>query len=96
MRPDGIGRCGSLIASTCRSNQSFTAWLVAQTMGPASRMPIAISCHWPVGETPDAIAPQAKAHIGGNHVIGLSSSATAEREGRAMQQILHGVLACVN
>ena len=39
MRPDGIGRCGSLMASTWRSNQSFTAWLVAHTSGPASSTP---------------------------------------------------------
>ena len=29
MRPEGIGRCGSLMASTWRSNQSFDAWLQA-------------------------------------------------------------------
>ncbi|MFM8680006.1 MAG: UbiA family prenyltransferase, partial [Alphaproteobacteria bacterium] len=38
-RPIPSGRWGSLIASTCRSNQSLTAWLVAQTRGPASRTP---------------------------------------------------------
>ena len=37
--PTGIGRFGSLMASTWRSNQSLTAWLVAHTSGPASTTP---------------------------------------------------------
>src|SRR5512145_891458 len=88
MRPEGIGRCGSLIASTWRSNQSFTAWLVAQTIGPASSTPTATRAQRSAQLCPDATAPQAKAHIGGNQVIGLSSSATAEGAGRAMRFIL--------
>ena len=32
-------------------------------------------------ETPDATTPQANAHMGGNHVIGLSNSRTAEAAG---------------
>ena len=43
MRPDGMGRFGSLMASTWRSNQSLTAWLVPHTSGPASRMPASTS-----------------------------------------------------
>ena len=39
MRPDGMTRFGSLIASTWRSNQSLTAWLVPQISGPARSMP---------------------------------------------------------
>jgi hypothetical protein len=34
-------------------------------------------CQLAVMEYPDEIAPQANAHIGGNHVMGLSSVATA-------------------
>ena len=82
--PRGSGGCGSLIASTSRSNQSFTAWLVAQTRGPASTTPAASRPSRPSVEAPEATTPQAKAHIGGNQVIGLRSSATAEGAGRRM------------
>jgi hypothetical protein len=34
--------------------------------------------------TPEATIPQAKAHIGGNQVIGLNSSVIAENWGKAM------------
>ncbi len=87
MRPEGMGLCGSLMASTSRSNQSLTAWLVAQTSGPASSTPAATSHQRPSSEAPEATAPQAKAHIGGNQVIGLSSSATAETLGSAGDSI---------
>src|SRR4249920_1690326 len=69
MRPDGIGRFGSLMASTCRSYQSFTAWLVPHTIGPASSTPAAISGQRCPGETPDETIPHPSAHIGGNQVI---------------------------
>ena len=82
MRPLGIGRLGSLMASTWRSNQSFTAWLVAQTIGPARMTPINASHQRSPKGTPDATTPQAKAHIGGNQVIGLNSSATAGHSGK--------------
>ena len=36
------------------------------------------------------------AHIGGNQVMGFSSSATVEKEGRPMQLILHVTLLSVN
>jgi hypothetical protein len=78
------------MASTSRSNQSFTAWLVAQTSGPASSTPTITSSHWPEGDTPDATTPHEKAHIGGNHVIGLSSSATAGSAGRVMREYCAG------
>lgn len=68
---------GSLTASTCRSNQSLTAWLVAQTSGPARTTPSTISSQRPSGEAPDETAPQAKAHIGANQVMGLSNSKAA-------------------
>jgi hypothetical protein len=35
-------------------------------------------------ETPEATTPQLKAHIGGNQVMGLNSSVTAESAGRGM------------
>src|ERR1700754_2354814 len=81
MRPDGIGRSGSLMASTCRSYQSFTAWLVPHTIGPASNTPATINVQrWP-GATPDETMPQPSAHIGGNQVIGFSNSSTTEGVG---------------
>jgi hypothetical protein len=82
MRPEGMGRLGSLMASTCRSNQSFTAWLLAHTKGPHSTKPAKISSAWSEKLWPEATTPQAKAHMGGNHVMGLSSSATVAKEGR--------------
>jgi hypothetical protein len=60
----------------------LTAWLVAQTSGPASKMPTMISGQRPSGDTPEATTPHEKAHIGGNQVIGFSSSVTVETEGR--------------
>jgi hypothetical protein len=38
----------------------------------------------PCIEAPEATTPQAKAHIGGNQVIGLNSSVTVARDGRGM------------
>src|SRR5664279_4370656 len=76
MRPDGIGRPGSLMASTWRSYQSFTAWLVPHTIGPASNTPAATNGQRSPGETPDEMIPHPNAHIGGNQVIGLSNSST--------------------
>ena len=95
MRPDGIGRCGSLMASTCRSNQSFTAWLVAHTKGPAKAIPMAASNHFPSIATPEATRPQATAHIGGNQVIGLNNSVTAESCGRVIECVFtHDTYRC--
>ncbi len=81
MRPDGIGRFGSLMASTSRSHQSLIAWLIAQTSGPASTMPV--SAMRPLARIgwPEETTPQANAHIGGNQVIGFNSSSTAEGSG---------------
>jgi hypothetical protein len=84
MRPDGIGRFGSLIASTCRSNQSFTAWLVAQTMGPAKTKPPNTNGHCSGMDWPEDTTPQANAHMGGNQVTGLSSSKTADAWGNGI------------
>lgn len=77
IRPDGMGRSGSLIPSTSRSNQSFTAWLLAQTRGPATRIPRRVTGHRESNGTPEEIAPHRNAHIGGNQVTGLKSSSTA-------------------
>ena len=82
MRPEGIGRSGSLMASTSRSYQSLAAWLVAQTSGPAST-------HADEGPepmrrrvaTPEDTTPQPNAHIGGNQVIGFNNSSTAAGAG---------------
>ena len=84
------------MASTWRSNQSFTAWLDAQTIGPASTMPTAMIGQRPSAGTPEAMTPHPNAHIGGNQVIGLSSSVKAENVGRAMPMILHGRRRSVN
>jgi hypothetical protein len=45
---------------------------------------------------PDAITPQANAHIGGNQVMGFSNSATAEIFGRDMQWIVPVTVWSVN
>jgi hypothetical protein len=74
MRPDGIGLFGSLIASTCRSNQSFTAWLVPQTIGPASSNPATTSGQCARNAAPDETTPQKNAQIGANHVTGFNNS----------------------
>src|SRR6478672_223331 len=83
MRPEGIGRFGSLMASTCRSYQSFTAWLVPHTIGPASSTPATISGQRCPGEMPDETMPHPNAHIGGNQVIGFNSSRTTRGDGRS-------------
>jgi hypothetical protein len=80
MRPDGITRPGSLIASTWRSHQSLAAWLMPRTSGPARMIPTAVIAQLPE-IMPEDTAPQAKAHSGGNHVIGLRSSSTAPGAG---------------
>jgi hypothetical protein len=41
-------------------------------------MPTIASNHLPSMVTPEATMPQAKAHMGGNQVIGLNSSVIAE------------------
>src|SRR3954447_23384552 len=84
MRPEGIGRFGSLMASTWRSYQSLTAWRVAQTRGTASTTPAAIIVHCPCGDWPEETTPQAKAHIGANQVIGFRSSTSALGAGVAI------------
>jgi hypothetical protein len=76
MRPEGIGRPGSLIASTWRSNQSLQAWLVPQTSGPASNTPDTMIGHRPEAGPAKDMTPQANAHIGANQVIGFKSSRT--------------------
>ena len=81
MRPDGIGRLGSLIASTSRSYQSLAAWLVAQTKGPARTIPTKATSQCPASPTPEETTPQPKAHMGGNQVMGFSSSSTAAGAG---------------
>jgi hypothetical protein len=57
-RPEGIGRFGSLIASTCRSHQSLAAWLIPQTTGPARSTPSATSHQASPGQTPAETMPQ--------------------------------------
>ena len=44
-------------------------------------IPTSATGQMPVMETPEDTTPQAKAHIGGNHVIGFSNSRTAEGAG---------------
>ena len=81
IRPDGMGRVGSLIASTLRSNQSLTAWLVAHSKGPHSVTPARIAGQRRCQTAPSDTTPQQKAHIGGNQVMGLSSSSTTDAAG---------------
>jgi hypothetical protein len=72
------------MASTWRSNQSFTAWLLAQTKGPANKTPQIINSQLSASGLPEETTPQEKAHIGGNQVIGFKSSATVDKAGRCM------------
>ena len=51
-------------------------------MGPAKTMPTRTSIQRSENGMPEATTPQPKAHIGGNHVMGLSNSATVASEGR--------------
>ena len=100
-----MGRFGSLIASTCRSNQSLAAWLVAQIMGPARTIPASATGQVVASGAPDDTTPHMKAQMGANQVIGLSSSAmtghagTDEGAGRVrddMPRILGLTLVSVN
>ena len=85
MRPEGMGRFGSLIASTALAHQSVTAWLVAQTRGPASMTPAGTKDQRERAGTPEETMPQPKAHIGANQVIGFKSSRTAAGLGVSME-----------
>ena len=76
-----MGRCGSFTASTWRSNQSFTAWLMPHTIGPASSRPASASPQRSPSGAPEDATPQPKAQTGGNQVTGLSSSSTAAGAG---------------
>jgi hypothetical protein len=51
-------------------------------MGPANTMPLKINHTWSANACPDETTPQAKAHMGGNQVTGLSSCKTAEGWGK--------------
>jgi hypothetical protein len=90
MRPEGIGRRGSLIASTWRSNQSLMAWLLPQTNGPASTMPATRKPQRSDNGTPEDTTPHMNAHIGGNQVTGFNSSRTSR--GRGTRRIGSGIV----
>ena len=92
--PDGMGLLGSFIVSTCLSHQSLAAWLIPQTTGPATIIPSISKSKFSITETPDDITPQAKAHIGGNHVIGLRSSRTTRKFGYVEGCLLFVTLMC--
>ena len=77
------GESASLIASTLRSNQSLTAWLVAQSKGPHSVTPARIAGQRRCQTGPADTTPQQNAHMGGNQVMGLSSSSTTEAAGKS-------------
>ena len=82
-RPDGMGRFGSLMASTSRSYQSLTTWLVAHTKGPVRITPAMSRSQCSAMLTPEDTTPHVKAHMGGNHVMGCSTSSIAFGCGRA-------------
>ena len=77
-----MGRFGSLMASTWRSNQSLIAWLVPQTIGPARTTPAESAANVQDKPNPDETTPHPKAHIGANQVIGCRISKAAETDGR--------------
>ena len=76
-----------MMASTCRSNQSFTAWLLAHTKGPVRTKPKKSKVLRSLRACPEATAPQAKAHMGGNHVTGFSNSVTTDKRGTAIKPL---------
>jgi hypothetical protein len=76
-----MGRSGSLIASTWRSYQSFTAWLVPHTNGPASKVPAITKPQRSDKGALIEMSPHRKAHMGANHVIGFKSSRTVAGAG---------------
>ena len=83
MRPEGIGRFGSLIASTCAVEPVVDRLAGAADQRPGQqRCPATISGQRPVAGSPEETTPQANAHIGANQVIGFSSSRQAD-SGRA-------------
>ena len=86
--PDGIGRFGSLIRSTSLSYQSFTAWLIPQMIGPERMSPKTVIKRVFKDRLEVDTAPQRKAHIGGNHVTGLMSVRTANKEGKCFLETL--------
>ena len=92
--PEGYGRSGLLMASTSRSYQSLTAWLVSQIKGPASATPRQ-RLSGAQGRIARLEAATPTAHMGANHVIGLSSSRTAAglgiRMGLSVGPRLHSV-----
>ncbi len=51
------------------------------TTGPASSTPITISGQCSPSDCPDETTPHMKAHIGGNQVMGFSSSSTVAGAG---------------
>jgi hypothetical protein len=51
--------------------------------------------HLPSMATPEATIPQANAHIGGNQVMGLNNSVTAESWGNAIRSVFtHDTFEC--
>ena len=83
-----VGRTGVLSAAHDLSDGGLLVALAEMAMASGTGAKLEAA--------PDDTAPQAKAHIGGNQVMGFSSSATAEIEGRDMQMILHVTLFSVN
>lgn len=69
--PEGIGRCGSFMASTSLSYQSLTAWLIPQTNGPDRNRPAIVIPKVANERFELDTAPHRNAHMGGNHVIGF-------------------------
>jgi hypothetical protein len=69
------------MASTCRSNQSFAAWLVAQSKGPARTAPASASGQVSRIDCPDDTTPHMNAHMGANQVTGFKSVSTASSDG---------------
>ncbi len=92
--PAGIGRCGSLMASTSRSQYSLMTCDNPHRIGPAINAPRAI-CDTVVNSNlvvPDAIVPQINAIVGGNHVTGFISAIERANNVRIVSASLGAVL----
>jgi hypothetical protein len=59
----------------------LTAWLVAHNKGPHKITPETMTGQRPRKEAPAETMPQQNAHIGGNQVMGFSSSSTTAGDG---------------
>ncbi len=84
------------MVSPRRSHRSLTASLAAYAVGPAKTTPAIAMRRRLASDRPDDPMPQAKAHMGANHVVGLRNSRTVGSDGRAMEGTVNFTNSAVN